>query len=234
MSRVYYKSDNTPENVAKRIAKGEAAYRNQIWAYPKNFTPLRDTFSPRDFTVTAKDGKILTYKCHIVLEEKHFYEGPGKFPNDSTREIMAQFLHENKFPHKTAPLSGKDSGWHIFKPEKFGKQIGKCFTIYYPTIEHFYVIAKGVKELMVKYNLNGISQDYFEKYFLNMRYEYPVPDTNNILYYTMERVDGEYLGPGGHPNGYAQRKIEMNKYFGEGPLDFLFPVLLNPTGEAFW
>ena len=87
------------------------------------------------------------------------------------------------------------------------------------TIEH-------AKELISKYGLNGIPRKYFEDKNANLQYEYPVPETNNILYYTLERIDGTAID-------YADRKDKMNEYFGEGPLDFLFPKL-NPKGEAFW
>jgi hypothetical protein len=199
----------------------------QIWAYDDDFDAIRAKFPQNTITVTAADGKILTYKCHVVLEEANFYDGPGVFPNDSTREIVAQFLHSNDFPHKTAPKSYKDTGWNIHKLEDMTDQVGKCFTVYYPTIEHFYTMVKGIKELIQKYKLNGIPRKYFEDNKANLQYEYPVPETNNTLYYTLERIDGS-------PIDYPDRKDKMNKYFGEGPLDFLFPVLLNPTGEAFW
>ena len=117
---------------------------------------------------------------------------------------------------------------------------------------HFYNIAKGMRTLAKEYGLQGISQEEFIAMGANMQYEYPVPGTNNTLYYTMERVTGVprevkmddgsvqlvdrtsrgYMG-GSRNGGYAQRKVEMNKYFGQGPLDFLFPKL-NPSGEAFW
>jgi len=200
----------------------------QLWAYDRDFA----THRAGDYIVTTSDGTTLEYKVHIVLEQPHFYDGPGAFPNDSTREIMAQFLNRNGFPYKTAPKALKDV-YDIHDPTSaIGPQVGKCFTVYYSNLESFYKIVKGIRALIAKYGLNGIPKSYFESVGANLQYEYPVPDTNDILYYTLEKTNGVYLGPGGHPNGYAQRKEDMNKYFGEGPLDFLFPIL-NPQGVAF-
>jgi len=208
------------------MPRGYSKRPPQLWAYDDDFDAIRAKFPTTTHEVTAKDGKKLAYKCHVVLEEANFYDGPGAFPNDSTREIMAQFLHDNDFPHKTAPKSLKDKGFNIFNTTHVPKQVGKCFTVYFPTLEHFYIIVKGTKELISKYGLNGIPRKYFEDENANLQYEYPVPETNNILYYTLERIDG-------NPISYPDRKDKMNEYFGEGPLDFLFPKL-NPKGEAFW
>jgi len=213
----------------------------QIWSYDGDFDAIEAKFPTKDYRVNAEDGKILVYKCHIVLEQEHFYTGPGKFPNDSTREIVSQFLHDNDFPFKTAPKSQVKNNWDIHDLSgNYQEQVGKCFTIYYPTLEHFYIMAKGIKELIAKYNLKGIPKEYFEKHNLNMQYEYPVPETNVVLYYTLANIGDEIEGTGvimeylgGDPELYAQRRVEMNKYFGQGPLDFLFPKL-NPSGEAFW
>jgi len=217
--------------MARGYTKGDALFGNgQSWAYDDDFNAIRAKFSTKNYEVTAKDGKKLIYKCHVVLEEANFYDGPGAFPNDSTREIMAQFLHDNDFPHKTAPkimkekVLGAHGLWNIF--DASSPQVGKTFTVYFPTLEHFYIIVKGTKELISKYSLNGIDRRFFEMKGANLQYEYPVPETNNIIYYTLERIDGTVIG-------YADRKDKMNEYFGEGPLDFLFPKL-NPKGEAFW
>ena len=213
------------------MARGYSKRPPQLWAYDDDFDTIRAKFPRSTHEVTAKDGKKLIYKCHVVLAEANFYDGPGVFANDSTREIMAQFLHDNDFPHKTAPktLKNKPVGdpkyWNIFDASS-DKQIGKTFTVYFPTLEHLYNIVKGTKELISKYSLTGIDRAFFETKGANLQYEYPVPETNNILYYTLERIDGTVIG-------YADRRAKMNEYFGEGPLDFLFPKL-NPKGEAFW
>lgn len=206
-------------------------FTDQIWAYPNDF----GKHGKGDYVAVADDGTKLTYKCHIVLKEEHFFTGPGKTPNDSTREIVAQFLRDNKFPHKTAPRPEKVKyGWDVFKEIDARKQYGKCFTIYYPTLQHFYDLVVGVKKLIEMYGLEGIPLEFFKEKDYNMQYEYPVPGTNNIVYYTLERVNGKYMGGTSKPRngGYPRRKVEMNKYFGTGPLDFLFPKL-NPSGEAF-
>ena len=212
------------------MARGYSKRPPQLWAYDDDFDTIRAKFPRSTHEVTAKDGKKLIYKCHVVLAEANFYDGPGAFANDSTREIMAQFLHDNDFPHKTAPKTLKNKP--VGDPEHFNifdassPQVGKAFTVYFPTVEHFYNIVKGTKELISKYSLNGIDRGFFEMKGANLQYEYPVPETNNIIYYTLERIDGTVIG-------YADRKDKMNEYFGEGPLDFLFPKL-NPKGEAFW
>jgi hypothetical protein len=223
------------------MPRGYSKRPGQIWAYDDDFDAIRAKFPQETITVTAADGKILTYKCHVVLEEANFYDGPGKFLNDSTREIVAQFLHTNDFPHKAAPKSYKDTGSNIHSNADMtditgSNQVGKCFTVYYPTIEHFYKMVNGIQELITKYKLNGIPRKYFEDNKANLQYEYPVPGTNNILYYTLERIntpEREAAGNPGIPIGYPDRKEKMIEYYGEGPLDFLFPKL-NPAGEAFW
>jgi len=201
------------------MPRGYSKRPGQIWAYDDDFDAIRAKFSTSDYEVTAKDGKKLIYKCHVVLEEANFYDGPGKFLNDSTREIVAQFLHTNDFPHKTAPKSYKDTGSNIHSNADMtditgSNQVGKCFTVYYPTIEHFYTMVKGIQDLSRKYKLNGIPRKYFEDNKANLQYEQAVPGTNNILYYTLERIEGTAID-------YPDRKEKMIEYYGEGPLDFL-------------
>lgn len=214
------------------MPRGYSRRPPQMWAYDDDFDRIRLMFPTSDYEVTAKDGKKLIYKCHVVLEEKNFYDGPGIFPNDSTREIVAQFLHTNDFPHKTAPKSWKDTGYNVHSNSDMtdtttgSNQVGKCFTVYYPTIEHFYKMVNGIGLLRNKYKINGIPRKYFEDNKANLQYEQAVPGTNNILYYTLEDIDGTRID-------YPDRKEKMIEYYGEGPLDFLFPKF-NPAGEAFW
>ena len=227
--------------------------RNQIWAYDKDFDKIYREQHPegkhKEARFVAPDGNRLIYKCHIVLAERHFYEVDINDPNQPprpTREIMAQFLHDNGFPHKVAPISTTAAKMHprsekgkanayfdVHDLQSAGKQIGKCFTIYYPSEHLFYVLVKGVRALIERYNLEGIPVDYFEKRGANLQYEFPVPGTNDIVYYTVEQIMMVNRKPKKYFRlEYPDRKAIMNEYHGTGPLDFLFPRQ-NPSGEAF-
>ena len=77
-----------------------------------------------------------------------------------------------------------------------------------------------MKILSDKYKFNGIAPTEWG-FYNNMQYEKVVKDTNNTVYYTMEKVDGNYLGDfyDGSPYDYPDREKLMDEHKGQGPLD---------------
>jgi hypothetical protein len=192
---------------------------------------------------TMSDGGKVQYKYHIALDPATFITGPNK---EQSRTIVVNFLVANGIPFK---CGGSDSPDVYMKP---GGQHGKMFTIYAETEEQFYIVAKGMQELVKKYKLTGIPLAEIIAGGGNQQYEKVVPNTNNTLYYTIEAADATalinagafteadrpgleflhgkiypdvaYLGGGSNSvtKGYSQRIKVVEHYMGEGPIDFLF------------
>jgi hypothetical protein len=216
--------------------------------------------------VKMADGETVQYKLHISLDYSNYMK--------ETRDIVATFLSANKIYYKCGGSRGQQA-WN--QPRE--GQYGKMFTLYPRNEEEFFVIVKGMRELVPKYNLKGITYDPKSPSY--MTYEKAVPGTNNTLYYTVEgctkealrksvkdEIDhkGYWVGKtlikkakykfdrlvdnniadhvdlygdsgicylGGYDLLYSARLNILNRYWGQGPIDFLFPKP-NPAGEAFW
>ena len=167
-------------------AKGDWMY------YPKGhydstpeFKANFPTWNQEAFTNMA-DGEKVIYKFHICPALGDYLT--------RTRKIITNFLHKNHIMHKTVGTNKGTWGENSFEDNinnEKSTQYGKTFTVYTGTLEEFYIIAKGIKELVKKYSINGIPKSKFEELKSNMMYEKVVPDTNNVLYYTVEKATYE-------------------------------------------
>ena len=165
--------------------------------------------SKGQYVTTADTGDKLQYKLHISLSPDNYDRGRG-----DTAKLVSGFLLANKIHHK---MGGPTYDMY---EQRDGVQFGKMFTIYCATKQDFFIVAKGMKILSDKYKFNGIAPTEWGTNN-NMQYEKVVKDTNNTVYYTMEKVDGKYLGDfhEGSPYDYPDRFSLMNKFKGQGPLD---------------
>lgn len=138
---------------------------------------------PKGKSTVMPDGERVEYKFHIALDPATYMSGANP-----SRDIVSTFLLKNNIAHKCA-------GTKHLSDEVFtgGKQYGKMFTVYPATLEDFYIIAKGMQELVKKYSLQGITKTEFEAQRSAMQYEKVVRYTNNTLYYTVEMVTYEGL-----------------------------------------
>ena len=204
---------------------------SQIWYYPVGKGGGKD----RSFTMS--DGESVQYKFHIALDPSMYKESvEDRIPS---RDVVSTFLLKNNIYHKC----GGDYGAHYYMNP--GTQYGKMFTVYTANLEEFYIVAKGMRELAAKYDLHGIPLESFKTSGSNMQYEIPVPDTNDTLYYTVEKASpGAIINSGSLPEearstleakasgglvylgssgaGYEHRLPVLNHYMGEGPIDFLY------------
>jgi hypothetical protein len=191
----------------------------------------------KDRQFTMKDGGKVQYKFHIALDPATYTTGPKP-----TRDIVVNFLMANNIVFK---CGGSVLPEAYMKP---GGQFAKMFTVYTGTVEEFYIVAKGMQQLVKKYKLKGIPLKELTDSGSNQQYELVVPGTNNTLYYTIEAASAEaliqaglfteaerpglvfqegksyanaiYLGSSGI--GYKYRLPIIKHYMGEGPVDFLF------------
>src|SRR3989338_899812 len=141
---------------------------------------------------------------------------------------MTTFLREQDIKHKI--WAGKD----VTKPGN-NSQFGKAITIYATKSETLRKIADKSIDLGKRYK--GIAPELLEQTNANLQYELPVPGTNNILYYTVEKVNNVYLGDSNSvilPDGktritdYEGRSEFMRRTWGQGPLDVFWET--NPHG----
>jgi hypothetical protein len=144
----------------------------QIWYNSKGVRP------GMSMDVTTADGEVLQYKFHIALDPSTYMTGPKP-----SRDIVVSFLTANGIHFKCGGSNKKES----YMDTK-SDQYGKMFTIYATTKEQFYIVAKGMQQLVKKYNLQGISQADLISAGANQQYELSIPETNNTLYYTVERT----------------------------------------------
>lgn len=152
-------------------------YDNKWMYYPKDESHFENYVSlgGQSFN-TMTDGERVQYKFHICPELSDYLS--------RSRKIIANFLHKNKIYHKTVGNKHGDFDEYIANEEH--PQYGKPFTIYCCTLEEFYIVAKGMQELVKKYDIKGVDPSKFKELNSNMQYERPVPGTNNVLYYTVE------------------------------------------------
>ena len=157
--------------------------------YPEGYWTKTDevkanfpTYNKEEYT-DMPDGEKVIYKYHICPALGDYL--------DRTRKIISNFLYENKIMHKTVGTNPWERGKNSFEAniaDEDSTQYGKSFTVYTGTLEEFYIIAKGMIELVKQYDIKGIPPAKFAAIGSNMQYEYPVPGTNNVLYYTVEKA----------------------------------------------
>ncbi len=152
-------------------------YPKGYWATTPEFKANFPTWNQEAFTKMS-DGEQVIYKYHICPSPDEYLI--------RTRKIIVNFLHKNQIMHKT--VSNKHGEFDRTVNDETHPQYGKPFTVYTGTLEEFYIIAKGIKELVTKYSIKGIPKSKFKELKSNMRYERVVPDTNNVLYYTVEKA----------------------------------------------
>ena len=209
--------------------------RGQIWYYPVTQGDDKDTYH------VMSDGEFVQYKFHIALDPATYKSGANP-----SRDIVSTFLLKNSIDHKC----GGADGSHYYMTT--GGQHGKMFTVYTASDEEFYIVARGMQELVKKYKLKGIPLAEIKAGGGNQQYEKVVPNTNDTLYYTIEAADATALinagafteadrpgiealhgrpypdvaylgsGPNSVDRGYSQRIKVVEHYMGEGPIDFLF------------
>ena len=147
---------------------------NQIW-----YVPVTQG-QPKDTHFTMSDGEFVQYKFHIALDPATYKTGPNP-----SRDIVSAFLMNNNIDHKC----GGAAGVAIYTTP--GGQHGKMFTVYTASKEQFYIVAKGMQELVSKYNLKGIPLAEIKAGGGNQQYEKVIPNTNDTLYYTVEMATSE-------------------------------------------
>lgn len=142
---------------------------SQIWYYPVTQGEGKDTHH------VMSDGEFVQYKFHIALDPATYKSGANP-----SRDIVSTFLLKNSIDHK---CGGADGNHYYMTP---GGQHGKMFTVYTASDEEFYIVAKGMQELVKKYKLKGIPLAEIKAGGGNQQYEKVVPNTNDTLYYTVE------------------------------------------------
>lgn len=148
------------------------------WMYfPKDKAHFEnDTKTGGQHFNTMSDGERVQYKFHICPELSDYLS--------RTRKIILNFLHKNKIYHKM--VGNKYGDFDNYIANETYPQYGKPFTIYCSTLEEFYIVTKGMQQLVKKYKIKGVDPSKFKELNSNMQYERPVPGTNNTLYYTVE------------------------------------------------
>ena len=157
-------------------------YPEGSWEKTDEFKANFPTYNKESHT-DMPDGEKVIYKYHICPALGDYL--------DRTRKIISNFLYENKIMHKTVGTNPWSDGLNSFEANIVNEnstQYGKSFTVYTGTLEEFYIIAKGMTELVKQYDIKGIPPEKFAAIGSNMQYEYPVPGTNNVLYYTVEKA----------------------------------------------
>ena len=157
------------------------------------------------YFVGTTTGEKAQYKMHISIEPGQYDSG-----NSEAAKIISAFLIANKIHHKMGGPS------HSHYSDDTNSQYGKMFTIYAKTKQDFLNVMNGMEILTKRYNIQGIKpEDWLPNH--NMRFEKVIRDTNNTLYYTLERVNDEYIGP---PKFTYDKRLEyLLKFKGQGPLD---------------
>jgi pSer/pThr/pTyr-binding forkhead associated (FHA) protein len=204
-----YRGRNT---VAEELVRQQNYQKrtNLIWLYSPSG---RQENSGINVRLDNGQDVELTYKVHVSASAQDF---------DPILREMTAYLRDIDILHKISP------GLHYALPES-GRQYGKTMTIYASSPETLRLIAAKARELGQNYQ--GIPISELRSRGSNLQHELEVPGTNGILYYTVERVNGHYLGPNGgyidlggdsYINGYAGRRYIMSKSWGQGPLDHLW------------
>jgi hypothetical protein len=168
---IYLRKESVRDNPRRMYAKDKKG--NLDWMY----RPVDLPYKSQHIT-TMKDGERVQYKYHICLDFDDYLT--------RTREIVTNFLFENKIYHKS--VSEKHGDFTNSISNEGSSQYGKTFTIYCSSLKDFYIVAKGMEQLVAKYKLKGIPLSKFKSLNVNMAYEIPVPGTNNTLYYTVEKA----------------------------------------------
>ena len=176
--------------------------RKQLWLHSPSEWAGKKVSEQTDIPQPLPDGNSAVYKVHLVSNYENF---------DKIIIEMSNFLLDNRIYHKFAP------GYNIVD-KSFGVQYGKVATIYASDKSNLIKIVNKGKELASK-GYSGINLETFQNLNANLQYELPVPGTNNIIYYTIERF-GRGTNP--PPVGYPARKFLLEKYWGKGPLDHLW------------
>jgi len=161
-----------------------------------------ETKNEGQYYVGITTGEKAQYKMHISIE-------PGQYDSGKSEEakIISAFLIANKIHHKMGGPS------HSHYSDNTNSQYGKMFTIYAKTKQDFLNVMNGMKILCKRYNIQGIKpEDWLPNH--NMRFEKVIRDTNNTLYYTVEKVNDRYLD-----SPYDKRIEYLLKFKGQGPLD---------------
>ena len=166
----------------------------QIWYYPVTQGGGKDTH------FTMSDGQFVQYKFHIALDPTSYMIGANP-----SRDIVSTFLLENNIDHKCGGADREDA---YMKP---GGQHGKMFTVYTASLDDFYIVAKGMQELVKKYKLKGIPLAEIKAGKGNQQYEKVIPNTNDTLYYTVELATPEAI--------YAAVKSQHPEWIVEDKLD---------------
>jgi len=172
-----------------------------------------------NFHVRATDGSDLGYKLHIVPSINDY--------NEIVRDF-GKFIQENQICAKASPTIK-----HL-NFENAGKQFGKVFTIYPKSKDEMVKIVQFAQSLYQS-GFKGISTHELEELkntdpvrTPNLLYELPVPETGDMVYYTLDVYNRKVVDNGytdaSYPdiNGYALRKTYHSKYWGFGPLDNLW------------
>tara|TARA_B100001094_G_scaffold329982_1_gene394063 strand:+ start:2364 stop:6044 length:3681 start_codon:yes stop_codon:yes gene_type:complete len=161
-----------------------------------------ETKNEGQYSVGITTGEKAQYKMHISIDPNDYDQG---YSDDA--DLVAAFLIANKIHHKMGgPTYRQDSD--INSP-----QYGKMFTIYAKTKQDFLNVMNGMKILCKRYNIQGIKPEDWRSTH-NMRFEKVIRDTNNTLYYTVEKVNDRYLD-----SPYDKRIEYLLKFKGQGPLD---------------
>lgn len=157
----------------------------------------------------------LAYKLHISPSSEFF---------DDVVLAMAEFLNNLDIKHKIA------AGDNISRIETNEGRLkfGKVITIYPSSKDQFDKIVAKVKEL--SYSYQGVDRQEDSE----LAYELEVPDTNGLLYYTINGYQTEFgnfvnLSASGELKvgdqsyaGYQDRLRLLVDASGNGPLDYLF------------
>jgi len=185
---------------------------------PDNIPWLRPAMKKivSEYEINGKNGHKIKYKCHISASEMDF---------DKIIPQLSEYLIRNNIYHKFAP------GYKLAR-KSVGNQYGKIATIYCKSYEDFQQVYLGAISLAKK-GYTGISYSNFVRGKHNMKYEVEIPGTNSILYYTVERVDGNYCGPYRDPYHYEHRLNFLMNNLGRGPLDNKFELKNVINKEIF-
>ena len=171
---------------------GYSVKTDQMWLYNRHYNP---SSIPKTIA-NYKDGSTAEYKLHISASLQDY---------DQIVLMMGKFFDKNNILAKVAP------GKLVAKPE-MGNQYGKVFTIYTSNSQQMMQVIVEAQRLHREYGLNGIPTEEFSRTNAYLQYEVAIPETGSMVYYTIEKYNGEGLS-------YPDRKRYLSRYWGEGPLD---------------
>ncbi|PJE81657.1 hypothetical protein COU58_01810 [Candidatus Pacearchaeota archaeon CG10_big_fil_rev_8_21_14_0_10_32_42] len=150
--------------------------------------------------VSLFSGELANYKIHISADAESY---------DFVLIAMSKKIRELNVKHKISP------GLFYSNPNSKSKQYGKIITVYTSNprdVEKLILEAKRIHEL---YGAKGVGLQEASSLNSNLKYEVPIPETNNIIYYSFESLGEDYVD-------YSKRLLLMKKYWGQGPLDNLY------------